>query len=328
MRLRLRRPARQSAWAPPPGARALHVSQVEAFGDCPAAYDFAVNHQVAEQGYCSALAVGSAMHAATAALRRAWDPRTETISAAAAVLDATPKPRPEDKQQALADSARLVAMVDGYWARWENAPLCTTRNEVTLRAPLRNPATGAESKTFYVEGTLDAILDSPGGPLVYEQKTTSDTLDEVEAYLRNGLQIPIYQYLLRCSVGEPGGAVLDIVKKPVVKRRAAQGESLPAWGKRCLDDYAARPDHFFRRAEAPYDETRVNWALGVFWQVAEEIRNSDRHGYRAVRSLHVCRGSLGWCRYRNLCWYAEVPDFTANQTSDLTQITQTKGAEK
>jgi hypothetical protein len=294
--------------------RSLHVSCVETFGDCPAAYDYRRNHRVDSAGYNSALTVGKAMHAAGQKMREGWAPMPQVaLAAAAEVIDAAAKPRPEDAEQALIDAARVTVMIEGYWRRWSAEPIRTDRNELTLRAPLVNPATGKESKTFYVEGTLDGALE---GPHVYEEKTTNDTLDETEAYLRNGLQIPIYQYLTLYSLGEPTGALIDLVKKPTVKRRTAQGESLLDWGKRCLEDYAKRPEHFFRRVELPYDEARMRWALSEFWRVAEEIRLSDKQGYRAIRSLKVCRGSTGWCRYRGLCWYSDLDGYDIEQQEE------------
>lgn len=52
-------------------------------------------------------------------------------------------------------------LLRGYHARWINEPLTVLAVEAQFEAPLINPTTGAESRTFRLAGKIDAIVAAP-----------------------------------------------------------------------------------------------------------------------------------------------------------------------
>ena|GEM_PF-1477950 len=300
-------------WKPGRRMRALHNSHAEDYGGCPQLYDFRHNLGMRSLGYVPALVVGRAMHAATATIRAGMMQPSSAFAAAALEIDGASKPRPGDQQQADNDTIKVASMIRGYLNRWhrELGPISTTANEVKLQAPLINPATGKESRTFFLEGTLDGFVQRSDGLWLYEQKTTSDTLADTLGYLKAGLQVPLYSELLSFNYGQPAGAILDVVKKPKLPKRKA--ETRAELADRWVREYADDPDTYFSRVELPYSEQRRTWALGELWRVAESIRASDKHGYRATRSWKVCKTPTGWCRFRSLCWYGDATGFAQKE---------------
>jgi hypothetical protein len=196
-------------------------------------------------------------------------------------------------------------------------------NEIAMAAPLRNPATGGRSRRWRLAGRVDGLILGDGAWSLYEMKTTSDTLNETESYLREGIQIPVYDELtLRARGIELQSNVVDIIKKPIIKRR--KGEAVASWEQRCLDDYRERPDWFFRRAEIPVEESRIRWAMGQMWRIAGLIDESHRKGFVALRGWSCCKKAYGWCRFKSLCWYGDDINKDREESHDESNDTTTE----
>lgn len=275
--------------------RELHVSCAETFTRCQREYELARVHRVAEPGYAPALAQGGAMHAAGEALRLGQGVAGATVAACQELRSRGVETLTAEAREW--ETAKVGCMITAYLERWGADSIRTKDNEVTLRAPLID-ASGKRRRGFSFVGTVDALV----GDMLYEMKTTSDTVHETEAYLREGLQVPAYNDLVQRALGvELQSNLVDIIKKPVVKRRKI--DTPAEWGERALADYRARPNHFFRRAELPVDESRIRWARDVLFRIAGQVRECDRYGYMAVRGWSCCKRAYGWCRYKELCWH-------------------------
>jgi hypothetical protein len=230
-------------------------------------------------------------------------------------------------QQAARDARKVWAMVMAYGeyyygehTRWMAndygesyiyLPLRSKINELVMQAPLVNPATGATSRTFYLRGICDSVVEIGRSTYLYEMKTTSDSMNEAVKWLKQSMQIPAYQYMLRKSHNiETVGAVVDIVKKPVIKQRRTgkNAETIEQYAERCRQAYLAEPARYFRREILPYDELAESDTLGLFWRTAQAIRQSDKHGYAAVQGAR-CKGAYGWCGARELCWYHDTDGY-------------------
>jgi hypothetical protein len=314
----------RSRYAPAPHLRPLTASTIEDLIRCEKLFELRHVHRVEEQGYQSALTVGSAVHAGAEALR-SWaghvrDPETPALDAVHDVIDLAGDAGADDAEdpeahvaQVARDRAKAVAMVTAYAERWRDELLPTQHNEVLLQAPLVNPATGGKSKTFYLRGIADGVMQIAEGWLLIETKTTGDTLPEAEQWLRQSIQVPLYLEMLRTGSGvEVVGAIADIVKKPTIRTR--KGESAEEYGARALAAYRAEPDHFFRRVELDVDERQVREAMQVVWRVADQIRAADRHGYLALRGAR-CRGIHGMCPLQRLCWHHETSGYVFDAPS-------------
>jgi len=280
----------------------LHVSDAEMFARCPEEYNLRRVLGVVEDGYSSALAIGGAMHVAGAALREGRGTDSALLLAHAELLKRGAGSLTPD--EVAWEAARLDVLVMGYIERWSGDMVKHCVSEVHMIAPLINPATGHKSRTFVLAGTVDGLILDGGAWHLYEMKSTSDTLDETESYLREGIQIPVYDELAFRARGiEPQSNVVDLIKKPVVRKR--KDESPQEWAKRCMVDYREQPDRFFRRVELPVEESRIRWAMSAMWRTAEQIRESRRNGFIALRGWSCCKKAYGWCRFKSLCWYGD-----------------------
>jgi len=142
--------------------RSLSPTSIEAFARCPALYDYRHNHRLISAGYASALTVGKALHAAGEVLRKGEmfveTPLAPSLATAAAAF----RPQPgADGVAAARDSLKVAIMIDAYWRRWyafHGPPDHLVANELELRTPLINPATGGRSRTFHLHGYADAIV--------------------------------------------------------------------------------------------------------------------------------------------------------------------------
>jgi hypothetical protein len=302
----------------------LSPSSIEAFARCPALYHYSRKLRVDESGYTmvqSARVVGRAVHAAAQALREGYSGDLALGAAKATVSNACIEsngPCVEMPPQAKRDIAKVEAMVKGFVAWRQTHALFTTQNEIRMAGPLINPATGRQSRQFSLRGIADAVVERKlfsgeveSGAIVqrhaehylYELKTTSDTVHDRLASLRQGIQLPLYAELLRLSHGiEIAGYIVDVIKKPV--KPLKKNEPLHCWVSRCVTHYAQDPQRFFAREVWPYEESAVRKALAVAWRTAQAIRDCERYGYDDVpKGESCCKTAYGWCPMKALCWH-------------------------
>lgn len=276
----------------------LSASAIEAYSRCPAVYEYKYRHKLSDGRHRSALSVGSAMHAAAAALRRGSDLPT-ALTVAALSLDAD-APSPGTLQDISSDAAKVWAMICGYCEAWKGAQLRSDSNEVIMSAKL--------SDSLTLRGIADAIVTTDGAAMVYEMKTTSDTVDDMASCVRESIQVQLYMYLAtQCLDLDVRGCIVDIAKKPTTRRK--KNESLREWGIRAVDAYRADPRKYFKRAIVDYDESAIDRALAIAAQIGEMIINSERNGYLAVKGAG-CKTPYGWCEYRGICWHGDADSYS------------------
>ncbi len=318
-----------------PKKRTLSPTGAETFRRCPRLYQLRKEYEFEPKGYAPALEIGKAMHEAGAAYRERKDRRVVMDTAAHHILSAAADASEvggEYRDQAMADSMKVATMLQGYLHSLQvdppEVPLFTADNEMELHAPLVNPETGRASRTFELHGFIDGLIAHT--PLVdfgeqprreyylYEMKTTSGTVNDLVKTVRAGVQLPVYQEMLRLGRGvEVVGTVLDIIKKPVLRPRRSKKngvESPQEYNARCLEAYQDDPARFFRRVVIDYDEVRVREAREALWAVARQIRECFRWGFPALCGAG-CNGQFGWCQFRELCWYQTVENYTYSPRS-------------
>lgn len=120
--------------------------------------------------------------------------------------------------------ARAAVMLQGYDARWapemEHYEVLAVEDE--FRAPLRNPATGAPSRTFDLGGKLDAVVRDRRDGLVklVEHKTSSDDITLGSDYwkrLQLDPQVSTYFAGARSLGFEIGECIYDVLGKPALR---------------------------------------------------------------------------------------------------------------
>lgn len=113
--------------------------------------------------------------------------------------------------------AKLRVLLTGYEARWGSDMLPEVEGvEEAFLAPLTNPETGAESKSFVCAGKLDVRLSDA----FVEHKTTSDDIGLGSIYwqvLKLDSQVSTYYAGARALGTEPRKCIYDVVRKPLLR---------------------------------------------------------------------------------------------------------------
>jgi hypothetical protein len=149
----------------------------------------------------------------------------------------------EAAKQGLDDFAHqcVNAVIDGYHARWwsEMEHYEVLAVEVEFRDRLRNPSTGAPSRTWDQGGKLDAIVRDrrDGRVWILEHKFTGADVSPGSAYwqrLRIDSQVSIY-HDGAAVLGFPdvAGCIYDVISRPQQRPLKAVAEVKMTQGKRC-----------------------------------------------------------------------------------------------
>lgn len=120
------------------------------------------------------------------------------------------------------DLARAEVMLAGYSARWYDEPYEVLAVEAEFAGPLRNPETGAESKTFQLGGKLDVLVRDlrENRALVVEHKSSGEDISPGSFYWRRltlNAQISTYMVGARELGVEPAGVLYDVLGKPAIR---------------------------------------------------------------------------------------------------------------
>lgn len=124
----------------------ITMSSMKTFRSCPRKYYLRYEMGYRTVATSEALRFGTLFHLG---LETWW--QTVDIDAAIAAM----------RKGVAADAYELVRAEElmlGYHFKWEDEPLTVLAVEAEFRAPLINPATGAESKTWTLGGKIDAIV--------------------------------------------------------------------------------------------------------------------------------------------------------------------------
>lgn len=304
------------------GLPLLTSSEMRAFRACARQHHYAYNLLVRPVETAEALRFGTLIHAGLEAYRCACDP-DERLTAALRAL----------AEGGAADELELVKAEElllGYDARWGDDAVEILAAEQTFAADLRNPATGATSRTYRLGGKVDAIgrvaEDHPTrqpGVYLIETKTTSEDIGVGSPYwtrLRLDTQVSVYFEGARALGYDVVGCIYDVIRKPGIRPLKAtppdavklKKDGTPYANVRLTDetpdeyrarlraDIAEHPDRYYQRGDVVRLEHEVVEAAYDTWQTARLIREAtvtDRH----VRNSDAC---LRWgrpCQFFPVC---------------------------
>lgn len=135
---------------------------------------------------------------------------------------------------------RLRAALEGYHARWLDAPLEIVEVEVEFRSPLRHPETGTPHPRYQQGGKIDGIVRDTrdGRLLLMEHKFTTQDVSPGSIYwqrLRLDGQVSIYMDGAAEIGHEIDGCLYDVIAVPAVKPHRATPEASRRYtlGKGC-----------------------------------------------------------------------------------------------
>jgi hypothetical protein len=197
--------------------------------------------------------------------------------------------------------------------------------EFGYRVRLRNPHTGAYSRTYDLEGYADGLVRTLRGWTLIEDKFVGQLTDLQIKKLPLDRQLALECYGIWRATGKP---VTDVqyrfTRKPSIKQR--KGETVDQFVERIATDYETRPDFYlreesFRRSSA--DLVRVEAEL---WQWADQRRQAEKARIYPRNSSRCVE--FGGCPFMPLC--IGDPDatslYTAKKRSDRTPANQEDNA--
>lgn len=189
------------------------------------------------------------------------------------------------------DATIVLATAGAYLKRYGTQDV---RREVTFRARIRNPQTGAYSRTFDVQARVDGL--TPTG--LVEDKLVGRIDHVTERKLILDRQVTLGCYMAwRCEGLDIHDVLYRMTKKPAIKR--TQKETHDEYLARIVSDYAERPDFYlqeFRLERTPEDFLRLEHEL---WQWCSQIREA-RHAGVFPRNTASC-SEYGGCKFLGLC---------------------------
>jgi hypothetical protein len=250
----------------------LTKSRQSAYRQCPRYHHYTYDLQlepVAAQDD-AAMRFGIVGHAALEgwllAIRAGEDADTAFGSGLADLDRAAVKERLDDFEH-----ERAVAVFEGYHARWWDVMehLEVLAVEAEFRDRLRNPATGAPSRSWDQGGKLDAIVRDrrDGRVWILEHKFTSSDVSPGSSYwqrLRIDSQVSIYHDgAAVLGYPEVAGCIYDVISRPAQRPLQKVAEVRMTQGKPCRGcDGEAR----FESAIAGYSDTPCGTCNGTGWK--------------------------------------------------------------
>lgn len=216
------------------------------------------------------------------------------------------------------EAAKLRVLLRGYDARWGDEQHDVVDVEAEFRALLRNPETGAASRTFVLAGKLDVLLRRK----FVEHKTTSEEIGPGSLYWRRltlDSQVSTYYAGAKALGHEVDGCIYDVVRKPALRPLKAtpvesrkytkdgrlyaaqreQDETPEEYEARLTEEVAANPDKYYQRGEVVRLEADEREAAQDTWQIARALRE-DELAARWPRNPDSCM------RYGRVCPYFDV----------------------
>jgi len=265
------------------------------------------------------------------------------LDKALAVLDTFSQ---EDESTALI-VAKCRGLMRGYDARWRYAGYVATTVEQIYQAPLYNPKTQAQSRTFTMAGKLDVMAEIHGRTFIIDHKTTSQDIEDPNAPYWRQLAVEgqvNHYYLLQWVNGiKPDGAVWDVIRKPtispkklskadvagVMARQTYCGArmsmdtltSLQTCERETLEMYEARVTHdctverpgwYFQRKPVQRMNHEVHEYASELWEHSQEILHTRQRqketGQLPPRNSGACLLYGSACKFLGICSGHDTPN--------------------
>jgi hypothetical protein len=223
------------------------------------------------------------------------------------------------------DRAKAEVLLRGYEARWGQEPYEVLAVEQEFETELRNPETGAASRTWRLAGKIDAVVRclNTNRVLLVEHKTSSENISVGSEYwrrLRMDGQVSIYYAGARSLGFDVEGCTYDVISKPGLKplkatpmesrkytakgllyaNQRAEDETPEEYRARLIEDVAADPAGYFARGEVTRLESEMEEAMFDVWQQAQQIREAQLAN-RWPRNPDACMRYGRTCPYFSIC---------------------------
>lgn len=212
----------------------LSNSAIACFRSCPRQFQFRYVMKRRPQRSSEALRFGSFFHAGLNAWWGEPGDASDKFSAAVHAMRERAETKLEDADPF--DLVKAEELIRGYSARWGFDSYETLAVERQFDVALVNPETGRASKTYRLQGAIDAIAQRDGKTVHVEHKTTSTDITPGSDYWRKvsalDSQVSTYQAALKSLGYENVETLYDVVRKVALKPYKATPEEDRKYTKR------------------------------------------------------------------------------------------------
>lgn len=225
------------------------------------------------------------------------------------------------------DLARAEALLTGYHCRWveDMARYVVLGVELEFSAPLRNPETGAMSRTWNLGGKLDALVQDVVTGLVFVVEHKHTTMDagpgsDYVKRLRMDGQVTVYWSGAKALGHDVGGCVYDVLVKPGQRPYKATPEESRKYTKagtlyanqreadetpdeyraRLMEAISAEPNAFFLRAHVERLEDELRDGMADIWETGRAMREGEL-AHRHPRNPGACVRYGRTCEFFTVC---------------------------
>lgn len=228
------------------------------------------------------------------------------------------------------ERVKAEVLLAGYSARWPDTDYEVLAVEAQFTSELRNPATGAASRTWVLAGKIDVVVReiATGRVLIVEHKTSSEDITPGSFYwrrLRMDNQISTYFAGATALGYDPAACLYDVIGKPGIRPAKAtpvearkytkptktepsrlykdqreNDETPDEYRARLTDAVAAEPDRYFARGEVVRLDGEMDDALTDIWDTAKQIQEAKIAG-RNPRNPSACMAYGRACDFFEHC---------------------------
>ena len=314
-------------------------SALSTFRNCPKRFDYRYQMNIKSIYESDALFLGTLFHEAVQECNKF---STVTNRGSAAARAAGIKRINEKLDGHAGDPTKhrqwhlLTAMINGYCDRWidrtvtiagddefSDSAFETIATEVKFEADIKNPETGAKSRTFQLEGKVDEVLRHRSTGLIYikETKTASQPDADYLNKLWTDYQILLYSRFAGQKIGMSiAGVLYDIVAKSRMAQKT--GESTAEFEARKLDmkqpgrakqqmpesdeEFAARLQEWYAQPDAyirqilMFDAAQLEHVDEELWEQTQQILAARRRN-RFSQNTSQCYAIGRPCDYVSIC---------------------------
>ncbi|MBQ6713030.1 MAG: PD-(D/E)XK nuclease family protein [Selenomonadales bacterium] len=266
----------------------LTFSRIKARKNCPMAEHIRYGLELVPRNKKKSLGLGSAIHLGL---------ETDDIDKAVGYFDGVFPDSQEEANELEVQRATVRAMLTGYFARFGKWGEETIR-ELSFDIPIRNPKTGAVSRSFRLQGKIDAITVIDGKTWLVEYKTASQINKGYFDRVSLDEQITLYMYAYRERFGvKPEGVIYRVLKKPTI--RQTKKESMEQFCNRLEQDYVDRPDFYFFEQKYYRSENDLKQFEKELWAFTQQYLYEKRNDINCKNASRCL--DFGQCEYMPIC---------------------------
>jgi len=202
----------------------------------------------------------------------------------------------------------IRAMITGALEHWR-MDWVQEYCELPFSVPLYNPDTGHPSRTYYLTGRVDEVVqDGSGYWWLNEYKTSSQKPNKDLSYtLPVDTQLSLYFYVIQKELGvNIRGINYRLAKKPGIRQK--QNETKAEFGTRVLEEYQEKPEKYFFEIQVPRDPKDIERLQRNMWEFSKMyhfLRTNDMWPMDTNACSHWGRT----CSYMPLCREEEDAEY-------------------